>query len=95
MMSMFQIIVCTDKLIVDLYNDIYYFRATIKNFNKCKIYNFDSCDVLALKQFFKCDNHKVLPIFFHEKQHSLIPCRMNAYLVRDIIQMHMEELGYV
>lgn len=94
-MSLFQIIVCTDKLIVDVYDDKYYFRSTIKNFNKCKIYNFESCDVLKLKEFFKCDNYAVLPIFFHEQQHSLIPCKMNAYLVSDIIKMHLEDVGYV
>lgn len=94
-MSKFQIIVCTDKLIVDVYNDVYYFKNTIKNYNKCKIYYFVACDVLKLKEFFDCDNHALLPIFFHDQQHSLIPCKMNAYLVRDIIKMHLEDVGYV
>lgn len=94
-MIKFQIIVCPDRIIVDFYNDVYYFRSTIKNYNKCKIYFFVSCDVLKLKEFFALDNYSKLPIFFHDQQYSLIPCKMNAYLVRDIIQMHFEDVGYV
>lgn len=89
-MSLFQIIASDDKLIVDIFLDTYSLKKLVPNFNKCKVHIFESTDILKLKEVLLSDNYLTLPVYFHDLPYSLMPCRMNAYLIRDIILMNLD-----
>lgn len=90
-MSQFQIIACPDKLIVDIFCDTYALKRLIPNFNNCRVYTFQSTDILKIKELLNYENFIELPVYFHDLRYSLMPCRMNAYLIREIILMEIDD----